>query len=46
MKHGVPKPEKVNQDDCCSAQAFSHKKINDFSVAAQFQVLISAAMST
>ena len=46
MEHGVLKSEKVDQDDCCAAQAFSYKKINVFSVAAQFHVLISAAMST
>ena len=34
MEHGVLKPEKVNQGDCCAARAFSYKKINDLPVAA------------
>ena len=43
VEHGVLVSEESIQGDCCAAQAFSSKKINDFSVAAQFHVLIPAA---
>ena len=44
---GVLEPEEVKQgNNCCAAQDFSYNKSNDFSIAAQFHVLITAAMST
>ena len=37
--------EAFKQGNCCAAQAFNYNIIHDFSVAAQFHVLIPAAMS-
>ena len=45
MEHGVVESE-MKKGDCCASQAFSHKKINDVSVAAQFLVLIPVIMPT
>ena len=41
-----PPVEAFKQGNCCAAQVFNYNKINDFSVAAQFCILILAVMST
>ena len=46
MEHGVVESDEIKKGDCCAPQDFSYMKINDFSVAAQFLVLIPVPMST